>query len=330
MIGSPPPLRGAGRFAPTPTGRLHLGNARTALLAWLDARKAGLRTVLRVEDLDLQAIPPGCVEEQLADLHALGLRFDEGVAEGGPVGPYRQSQRFDLYAQALAALNQRGLLYRCTCSRKEIHDATRAPHASDEGPVYAGTCAPQEPEIIEDLTQTTHHGKPAALRLDVAAALRRLGWSHITWHDEAAGPQEVDIAQTMGDFIVRRRDGIPAYQLACAVDDATMGCTRVVRGADLLPSAARQILVLAALELPRPAYAHVGLVLDAAGQRLAKRDQAISLRGLLDAGRSGAWILRQLAVLSGLPPTADLDLLTEAFGPATLHPEPVHLSTFAD
>lgn len=315
----PAGLRGAGRFAPTPTGRLHLGNARTALLAWLDARKAGLRTVLRVEDLDVAAMPAGCLAGQLADLAWLGLRFDEGPETGGPVGPYRQSERFDLYARALEALNARGLLYACGCTRREVHDAARAPHANDEGPVYARTCAPARPQSLPDLAHLPERdGRQPALRLDVAAALAQLGRNDLSFNDLAAGPQSPDVVGALGDFVVQRRDGIAAYQLACAVDDAAMGCTRVVRGADLLPSAARQILLLESLALPVPVYAHVGLVLDATGARLAKRDEAISLAGLRTAGVAPEAVLRALARCSGLPETADLDALVAAYHPGLL------------
>ncbi|MEZ4467528.1 MAG: glutamate--tRNA ligase family protein [bacterium] len=306
------PARGAGRFAPTPTGRLHLGNARTALLAWLDARRAGLRTVLRVEDLDPSAIPPGCLEEQLADLAWLGLRFDEGPEEGGPVGPYRQSERADLYRGALAALNAQALLYPCWCSRREVHDAARAPHASDEGPVYARTCAPRQRRPIADLDA-----------LPVRRGGRRRCAS--TWRRRwAAAPSSSSMTPSpatsasrwwrpWATSIVLRRDGVAAYQLACAWDDAAMGCTRVLRGADLLPSTARQRLPLRVLGLPEPVWAHVGLVVDAQGQRLAKRDGAIALAGLREAGVAPEVVRRLLARLSGLPDTADLDLLTEAF-----------------
>lgn len=311
MIATLPP-RGAGRFAPTPTGRLHLGNARTALLAWLDARKLGLRTVLRVEDLDPAAIPPGCLEGQYADLDWLGLAFDEEPRRGGPVGPYRQSERARLYREALQALDAKGLLYPCWCSRREVHDAARAPHASDEGPVYARTCAPPTPRPIGDLDAVPRRrGREAALRLDVAAALG--GDADIAFDDAIAGPQRFALVAAMGDFIVRRRDGVAAYQLACAWDDAAMGCTRVLRGADLLPSTARQGLLLRALGLPTPVWAHAGLVVDATGQRLAKRDDAIALEGLRAAGVAASDVRRLLARLSGLPDTGDLDLLTEAF-----------------
>lgn len=322
---APAPLIGAGRFAPTPTGRLHLGNARTALLAWLTARAAGLRTILRVEDLDPRAIPDGCLEEQYADLDWLGLRHDEDPRWGGPVGPYRQSERFDRYAHALQRLNEQGLIYPCWCSRREVHDAARAPHASDEGPVYAGTCRPVEPGELTLDAVPKRNGRVAALRIDVARAMRRLGWSDVRFDDAVAGRQVFDMIGGMGDFVVRRKDGVGAYQVACAHDDAAMGCTLVLRGADLLASTARQILLLSLWQAALPTYAHVGLVTTPAGERLAKRDASIALAQLRADGVAPGAVVRQLARLSGLPDTADLDLLTAAVDLRALSAAPVAL-----
>lgn len=331
-----PPARGAGRFAPTPTGPLHLGNLRTALLDWLNARASGLRTVLRIEDLDPSTIPAGCLEDQLADLKWLGLHYDEGPETGGPVGPYRQSERADLYAQALHTLDAHGLLYPCWCSRREVREAARAPHASDEGPVYAGTCRPLTPRGAPlgladqgEAALETRRGRRPALRLDVGLVLDAMGLpgpeDRLTFTDQVAGPQRFDVRGGMGDFVVRRVDGIAAYQLACALDDHLMGCTVVLRGADLLPSAARQIMVLHALGKPQPAYAHVGLVTDPHGQRLAKRDRAIGATALREAGISAGQILKLLARLSGLPVTDDLDALTAAFDRTRLSAGPVSM-----
>jgi len=315
-------VRGAGRFAPTPTGRLHLGNARTALLAWLAARKAGLRNVLRVEDLDPRAIPAGCLEGQYADLDWLGLRYDEGPRRGGPRGPYRQSERFGLYAEILRELDELGLLYPCWCSRREVREAALAPHAGDEGPVYAGTC---RPELVRPLgalgTLAERRGRRPALRLDVAGALARLGVAAVRFTDAIAGPQRFDV----DDFVVRRVDGVAAYQLACATDDAAMGCSQVLRGADLLPSTARQLLLLRVLGRGEPTYAHAGLVRAPDGRRLAKRDDDIALATHRLAGEEGAATLRRLTRISGLPDTADLDLLTEAFELSRVEREDVQL-----
>ena len=306
--------RGAGRFAPTPTGDLHLGNARTALIAHLAAAAAGLRTVLRVEDLDPAVIPEGCLEGQYQDLEWLGLHYDESPALGGPAGPYRQSQRYEQYAAVLAALDDRALLYGCYCSRREVRDAARAPHASDEGPVYAETCKPAKLRPLGDLTAIPlRAGRPPALRLDVRGALAMLGTPMLEYTDRLAGRLCFDMAATMGDFVVRRADGIAAYQLACAWDDIAMACTEVVRGADLIPSTARQLLILRLLGLPEPMYAHVGLVVDPHGQRLAKRDRAISLRALRSAGVEAAAVVRLLAGMSGLPASGDLGGMVGAF-----------------
>lgn len=320
----PPLATGAGRFAPTPTGRLHVGNARTALLAWLAARRAGLRNVLRVEDLDPAAMPAGCLEGQYADLEWLGLRYDESPLRGGPAGPYRQSERFDQYAGVLGALDALGLLYPCWCSRREVRDAARAPHASDEGPVYAETCKPARCAPLDDLDDLAErHGRRPALRFDVRGALARLGADDVRFADAVAGPQVFDVIETMGDFVIRRVDGVAAYQLACAWDDVAMGCTQVLRGADLLPSTARQVLILRSLGLPEPQYAHVGLVVDATGERLAKRNDAIALATWREAGEPPSGVVRTLARISGLPDTGDLDLLTEAFDLDALSAVPV-------
>ena len=328
----PVPTVGAGRFAPTPTGDLHLGNARTALLAWLTARRLGLRNILRVEDLDPGAIPAGCLDGQLEDLAWLGLTYDEGPREGGPVGPYRQSERFDQYARVLEALNARGLIYPCWCSRREVRDAARAPHASDEGPVYAGTCKPAVLAPLVDLSALpARRGRAPALRLDVAGALRQLGSAgqpqngDLEYLDAVAGPQRFHLAAAMGDFVVRRVDGVAAYQVACAWDDVAMGCTLVVRGADLIPSTARQLLILRALDLPTPTYGHVGLVLSDTGERLAKRDHATSLRGLRAAGRSPDAIRAQLARSAGLPNTGELEILIQAVELGALPSGPARL-----
>jgi len=315
------PRAGAGRFAPTPTGPLHGGNARTALLAYLWARRAGLRNVLRIEDLDVRAIPPGCLEGQYADLDWLGLVYDEEPRRGGPAGPYRQSERADQYAAVLRRLDEMALLYPCWCSRREVATAAIAPHAADEGPVYPGTCRPARGGPLGDLSALPHRrGRAPALRLDVGRALARLGASEVRFDDRIAGHQRWDVSRQGGDFVVRRVDGIAAYQVACAWDDAAMGCAQVLRGVDLLTSTARQVLLLRLLDLDEPEYAHVGLVLDARGRRLSKRDAAAGLREL---GEPGAAARAHLAALSGLPATGDLDHLTAAFDAGRLSPDPV-------
>ena len=307
------PSVGAGRFAPTPTGHLHLGNARTALLAWLAARRQGLRNVLRVEDLDPKAIPSGCLEGQYTDLDWLGLIYDEGPRVGGPVGPYRQSERFHLYDGVLEQLNQMGLLYPCWCSRKEIQMALVAPHAGDEGPVYPGTCRPTVPATLTDLNALpTRRDRRPALRINTQAAMDHLGMRLVEFDDLIAGPQRFDVIRQMGDFVVRRVDGVAAYQIACSWDDVAMNCTLVLRGSDLLPSTARQWLLLTLLGQELPNYAHTGLVMNRDGARLAKRDGAIALHQLRADGVSAEKVVTYLAEISGLPATSNLDDLTNA------------------
>lgn len=317
--------RGAGRFAPTPTGHLHLGNARTALLAWLWTRREGRRAILRVEDLDPKAIPPGVLEGQYDDLEWLGLRWDESPRAGGPVGPYRQSERFARYEEALRRLDDLGLLYPCWCSRREVQSASRAPHAADDAAVYPGTCRPDRPRPLGDFDALpSRNGRRPAVRIHLEAALGFVGADGIAHNDLVAGPMRPDPAR-LGDFVVRRADGVASYQVACAWDDAAMGCDQVLRGADLLPSTARQALLLRLWGRRLPRYAHPGLVVDRRGERLAKRDGAVTLAGLRDAGVTPAEVRRMLARISSLPDTGEMDPLVAAFDPTRLDPGPVRL-----
>jgi glutamyl-tRNA synthetase len=306
-----------GRYAPSPTGPLHLGNARTALLSWLAARAAGGAYVMRVEDLDGPRVRPGLEARILDELRWLGLDWDEGPDVGGPAGPYRQSERLPRYATALERLRADGRVYPCFCSRAEIAAASQAPHgASDEGPRYPGTCAALAPE-------------EAARR----AAMRRPAWrlrvpaGAVSFEDVVHGACAFDVAEAVGDFVVARADGIPAYQLAVVVDDAAMGVTQVVRGDDLLPSTARQLLLYAALGLAPPRFAHVPLVVGEDGARLAKRHGALSLGELRAGGADPREVIALLADLSGLPAgpraaardlVAGFDLSHLPRGPATV------------
>ncbi len=275
-----------GRFAPSPTGRLHLGNARTALLAWLHARSAGGRFVLRVEDLDFGRVRPGYMEAQLDDLRWLGLDWDEGPDVGGPFAPYVQSERQAAYDAALERLDGAGLLYPCFCSRREIVVAASAPHGpADEGPRYPGTC--------RDRPRDPGAGERIALRFRVPPGPEG-------FHDLLQGDVEFDPAEEAGDFVVRRKDGVAAYQLAVVVDDDAMGITHVVRGADLLSSTARQLLLYRALELSAPAFLHVPLLLGPDGERLAKRHGAVSLAELREAGVPPVRVAGWLASTCGL------------------------------
>jgi glutamyl-tRNA synthetase len=281
-----------GRFAPSPTGPLHLGNARTALLSWLASRAAGGAYVMRVEDLDGPRVRPGLEARILEELRWLGLDWDEGPDVGGPFAPYRQSERLARYAAALDRLREDGHVYPCFCSRAEITAASQAPHGpSDEGPRYPGTCRGLAAEEV-------------ARR----AAARRPAWRFlvpegtVAFEDGVHGARSHDVATETGDFVVARADGIPAYQLAVVVDDAAMGVSDVVRGDDLLPSTARQLLLYRALELRPPRFAHVPLVTGEDGLRLAKRHGALSLGELRDLGADPRAVAGLLAALSGLAP----------------------------
>ncbi|HEX2208167.1 MAG TPA: tRNA glutamyl-Q(34) synthetase GluQRS [Longimicrobium sp.] len=281
-----------GRFAPSPTGALHLGNARTALLAWLHARAHGGAFVMRVEDLDFGRVRPGIMERQLDELRWLGLDWNEGPDAGGPYAPYVQSQRQEMYDDALRRLAERGLLFQCTCSRRDIAQAASAPHAGEEGPRYPGTCRPRlaDPSVPSLMAHGRGH---FALRMRVEP-------ESICFTDGVMGDCCHDPAAETGDFVVRRKDGAAAYQLAVVVDDAAMRMTHVVRGADLLSSTARQILLCRALELPVPHFVHVPLMLGADGERLAKRHGAVSLGELRDAGVPPERVAGWLAATCGL------------------------------
>jgi glutamyl-tRNA synthetase len=280
-----------GRFAPSPTGPLHVGNLRTALLAWLFARSAGARLLMRVEDLDRSRVRPGIEERQLADLRAIGLDWDNPVV--------RQSERMGLYEEAVARLDDEGLLYPCYCTRKEIRAAVSAPHGIPAADRYPGTCR----ELTgAERTKKEAAGRPPALRVRAEGA-------RIAFEDRLLGRQEGET----DDFVVRRNDGAPAYQLAVVVDDADQGVGEVVRGADLTDSTPRQILLALLLGLPVPRYAHVPLVLGPDGTRLAKRHGAVTLEDRAAQGDGPeellAWMARSLELAEpGEKPTVE-DLL---------------------
>ena len=279
-----------GRFAPSPSGRMHLGNIYAALMSWLSARSAGGRWILRIEDLD-----PGRSRMEYArliedDLKWLGLEWDEGGLAGkGPGGPYCQSMRGHFYSEALHRLEDMGLVYACRCTRADIL-ASQAPHQSDGRIIYAGTCRPM--------------GNPPFPRPEGAGS-RRLYVAPgeiIEYDDRNFGTQRVNLADECGDFIVRRADGAWAYQLAVVVDDALMGVTEVVRGSDLLLSAAQQTYLYRLLGWNTPEWAHLPLVTNANGQRLSKRDSSMSMEAMRGRGLSAADILGQAAALAGLIP----------------------------
>ncbi|HET8732996.1 MAG TPA: tRNA glutamyl-Q(34) synthetase GluQRS [Anaeromyxobacteraceae bacterium] len=280
-----------GRFAPSPTGPMHLGNARTALLAWLDVRSRKGALTMRVEDLDGPRVRPGLEARILGELRWLGLDWDEGPDVGGPRGPYRQSERGARHADALGRLREADLAYPCFCSRAEIAQAAQAPHASDEGPRYPGTC--RDLSAAERAARGAR--RPPAWRFRVPEGT-------VSFEDRVHGTCRFDVAATVGDFVVARADGVPAYQLAVAVDDAAMEVTDVLRGDDLLPSTARQLLLYRALGLPEPRFAHVPLVVGADGERLAKRHGALSVGELRERGDDPAAVVGLLAASAGLAP----------------------------
>ncbi len=273
-----------GRFAPSPTGPLHAGSLVAALASWLDARAHQGRWLVRIEDVDTPRCVPGADHDILRQLAACGLHPDEPV--------WWQSQRGDAYAQALQQLVDAGHAYPCACSRKDIADALRAngtPRARHGELVYPGTCRPCNGGL---------RGKPArAWRLQVNAP------ADVRWHDARLGPQTQDVTTEVGDFVLRRADGLWAYQLAVVVDDAAQGITHVVRGEDLADNTARQIVLQRALGLRTPAYRHTPLVRDAQGEKLSKQNGAQPLN-LSDPARA----LNAAAAVLGLPPqTGDID-----------------------
>jgi glutamyl-tRNA synthetase len=281
MPNTPPPVRG--RLAPSPTGLLHLGNALAFLLAWLGPRSRGGRVVLRMEDIDPERSRPEFAEAAMRDLRWLGLDWDEGPDLGGAFGPYTQSQRLHLYDDAIARLTAAGRVYPCFCTRKELRELAGAPHtphtphtpmAGDGSAAYPGACRDLSPS---ERARKLAEGRKPALRLNCGAEA-------IRFRDLIAGPQEMTLVACGGDFALRRSDGVVAYQLAVVVDDAAMGITQVARGEDILTSTPRQILLQRLLGLPTPEYAHLPLVLDHAGERLAKRHGSLALAALREAG----------------------------------------------
>ena len=277
-----------GRFAPTPSGGMHLGNLFCSLLAWLSAKKHGGRVVLRIEDLDAERSKLEYTRQLEKDLRTLGLFWDEGSLTEGAPGPYCQSQRAPFYEEQLEKLKDLGLVYRCFCSRAQLH-AANAPHASDGEPIYPGTCARLSPEEADALSST----RPPALRL-------RVPDQDIPFTDLHYGPQRQNLSKACGDFILRRSDGVFAYQLAVVADDGAMGVTQVVRGRDLLSSTARQLYLYRLLGFPAPQFAHAPMLLACDGRRLSKRDGDVSLPALLQAGFTPEDITGRLAFCAGL------------------------------
>ena len=269
-----------GRFAPSPTGRMHLGNVFSALLSWLSARAQGGTWLLRIEDIDPQRSRHEYADMLMDDLQWLGLEWDGK--------PCWQSQRGDIYARYLQQLTEAGLIYPCYCTRADIL-ATQAPHESDGRVVYKGTC--------RNLPPGTHTG-PAALRMKVPDEGRGI----VTFTDGHYGTHTVDLTTQCGDFIVRRKDGAWAYQLAVVVDDSLMGINEVVRGRDLLLSSPQQIYLAQQLGFTPPRFTHLPLLCNTAGQRLSKRDKSLDM-GCLRQRLTPNQIIGLLAHAAGLQPT---------------------------
>jgi len=280
-----------GRFAPSPSGRMHLGNLLCALLAWLSARSGGGRYLLRIEDLDTARCRPAYAAQMEDDLRWLGLDWDEGGSLGGPRGPYEQSKRTALYAAALEELERQGAVYPCFCTRAQLHAAS-APHRDDGLTVYPGTCRRLTAAEAAEKSKT----RPPALRL-------RVPKETVSFTDGHMGAVSEFLPTECGDFLLRRSDGLYAYQLAVVVDDAAMGVTEVARGADLLSSTPRQLLLYRLLGLTPPKFYHFPLLLDSQGRRLSKRDGSLGLDVLREKYGSEE-IVGKLAYLAGLNPSA--------------------------
>jgi len=287
-----------GRLAPSPTGYLHVGHARTLWTAWQRARDAGGALVMRMEDLDPERSKSTFAEAAYEDLRWLGVRWQEGPDKGGPYAPYVQSRRRSIYLAAWRRLLRRGYIYPCHCSRKDLESALGAPHErtlasvnssvaagkwdlQDDEPIYPGTCR-RLPAIPTQLPG------PTASDIDLPDGInwrfRVPDGEAVEFVDRNLGRQRFVAGVDFGDFVVWRRDGVPSYQLACVADDAAMGITEVVRGADLLKSTARQILLNRALGYDNPAWFHCRLVVDHNGRRLAKRYDSLSVRALRQRG----------------------------------------------
>lgn len=285
-----------GRLAPSPTGYIHLGNAWAFMLAWLAARANSGEVVLRIEDIDPQRSRPEYTAALIEDLTWLGLDWDYGPDKpepaGGSMGPFEQSRRGQHYAAAIAQLEGAGLTYPCFCTRKELRSMAGAPHVDDAGAPYPGTCRSLNQAHQQALLES---GRRPCLRL-------RCPGGPVDFTDAVFGPQSFTLADCGGDFALRRSDGVVAYQLAVAVDDALMGINQVVRGRDILISTPRQIALLKLLGYGAPAYAHVPLLLDDEGERLAKRHQSLALRNLRQMGADPRRITGLLGALAGCNP----------------------------
>lgn len=274
-----------GRLAPSPTGYLHLGHARTFWTAQERARLHGGELILRNDDLDRDRCKPEFVTAMFEDLKWFGFEWSEGLDIGGPFAPYNQSERLGLYRAALETLRAGGFIYPCTCSRKDIQAAVTAPHAADDEVIYPGTCRSANRSGVS-VERRKQNGGFLPKAATPSWRFRVPDGEVIYFRDENLGEQKFVAGRDFGDFVVWRPDDVPAYQLACVVDEAAMQITEVVRGADLLVSTARQILLFRSLGLAVPAFYHCELMRDERGERLAKRHDALSLRTLRNRGVS--------------------------------------------
>ncbi|SKA69973.1 tRNA glutamyl-Q(34) synthetase GluQRS [Desulfobaculum bizertense] len=285
-----------GRLAPSPTGHLHLGNAWAFLLCWLAVRKADGTVILRMEDIDPDRSKTEFATDIITDLHWLGLDWDEGPDCGGDNAPYTQSEKLDRYAEVIAQLSERGLTYPCYCTRKELRSLASAPHKGEFGPAYPGTCLHLSASRKAELEAA---GRRPSLRLHADSP-------DLSFHDRLCGDQHQTWEECGGDFPLRRSDGVISYQLAVAVDDIDQNVTLVMRGDDILHCTPRQVYLYKLLNARRPDYAHVPLVLDAEGERLAKRHKHFELRALREMGISAKAIIGYLGYRAGLLPEPKL------------------------
>lgn len=288
------------RLAPSPTGALHMGNARTFLINWLLARQNGWRIILRIEDIDSPRIKPGSDRQAIADLHWLGIDWDEG--------PIHQTTRLSRYRAAIERLIDAGQAYPCVCSRKEVELAASAPHPSQEAiSIYPGTCRDRFTSIDQARRIT---GKSPAIRFRVPEE------RCVTFRDEFCGEVTFDVARQLGDFVIAKADSTPAYQLAVVVDDAEMNVTQVIRGDDLLDSTPRQLLLYEAMGLTEkiPSYAHVPLIIGPDGRRLAKRHGDTRLAFHRERGVCATQMLRMLSKWCGIDDASDVQSAVDLIG----------------
>jgi glutamyl/glutaminyl-tRNA synthetase len=274
-----------GRIAPSPTGLMHVGHACTFWTAYQRSLEHSGTLVFRNEDLDPQRSKADYAAAMLEDLQWLGIRWQEGPDVGGPFAPYEQSRRRNCYVQAWRKLRDGGFIYPCTCSRRDLAMSAGAPNEGDDEPIYPGRCR-------ERIAEAKQYESPAGVNWRFRVPDDEI----IRFEDHHLGPQSYVAGRDFGDFVVWRRDDVPAYQLAVVADDAAMQITEVVRGADLVKSTARQLLLLRALGLPVPAYYHCDLVRDDVGVRLAKRHDALSLRALRETGKTADEVLKMCRV----------------------------------